>query len=78
MKFTNALLSVMIAGVALSAAAKADSYYVVQDLKTKKCTVTTRRPEASVATMVGPNGVVYRTRTEAEGALRTVKVCHTD
>ena len=52
-----------------------DSYYIVQDLKTKKCTIVDKRPVASEATVVGPDGTVYKTRTEAENAMKTVKVC---
>ena len=51
------------------------SYYVVQDVKTKKCTIVDKKPVATEATIVGPEGVVYKTRTEAETAMKTVKVC---
>jgi hypothetical protein len=57
------------------AQAPATSYYVVQDVKTKKCTVLDKKPVATEATVVGPEGVVYKTRTEAETAMKTVKVC---
>jgi len=55
--------------------AQATSYYVVQDVKTKKCTILDKKPVATEATVVGPEGVVYKTRTEAETAMKTVKVC---
>jgi hypothetical protein len=55
----------------------ATSYYVVQDVKTKKCTIVDKKPVATEATLVGPDGVVYKTRTEAETAMKTVKVCTT-
>src|SRR3954468_13567839 len=54
-----------------------DSYYVIQDVKTKKCTITDKKPVATEATVVGPDGVIYKTRTEAETAMKTVKVCTT-
>ena len=53
------------------------SYYIVQDVKTKKCTIVDKKPVASEATVVGPDGVVYKTRTEAENAMKTVKICTT-
>ncbi len=53
----------------------ATSYYIVQDLKTKKCTVVDKKPVAAEAAIVGPEGVVYKTKTEAETAMKTVKVC---
>ena len=55
----------------------ATSYYIVQDVKTKKCTIVDKKPAATEATVVGPDGVVYKTRTEAENAMKTVKVCTT-
>jgi hypothetical protein len=51
--------------------------YIVQDVKTKKCTIVDKKPVASEATMVGPDGAIYKTRTEAETAMKTVKVCTT-
>ena len=53
------------------------SYYIVQDVKTKKCTIVDKKPVATETTMVGPEGVVYKTRAEAETAMKTVKVCTT-
>lgn len=53
------------------------SYYIVQDIKTKKCTIVDKKPVATEATIVGPDGVVYKTRAEAENAMKTVKVCTT-
>jgi len=46
-------------------------------VKTKKCTIADKKPAASEATLVGPDGVVYKTRTAAENAMKTVKVCTT-
>jgi hypothetical protein len=54
-----------------------DAYYVVQDVKTKKCTIVDKKPVATEYTTVGPDGVIYKTRTEAEAAMKTVKVCTT-
>jgi hypothetical protein len=50
-----------------------EQYYVVRDPSTKKCTVTTTKPTSSTTTVVGDT--VYKTRTEAEGATKTTKVC---
>ncbi len=52
-----------------------DTYYIVQDMKTKKCTVVDKKPLATEATLVGPDGAIYKTKIEAEGAMKTVKVC---
>lgn len=72
MKFRYAL-----AGAALLAAASpalAQTYYVVQDSSTKKCTIVETKPTVSTMVVVG-DGKVYKTRTEAEGAIKTVAVC---
>ena len=53
----------------------ATSYYIIQDVKTKKCTVVDKKPVATEATGVGPDGVVYKTMAEAETSMKTVKVC---
>jgi hypothetical protein len=55
----------------------AASFYIVQDVKSKKCTIVDKKPVASEATIVGPEGTLYKTRTEAETAMKTVKVCTT-
>ena len=83
MKFNLALAGVLVAGFVLPAVAQTTtttttSYYVVQDLKTKKCTIIDKKPVATEYTVVGDNGVVYKTRTEAETAMKTVKVCTTN
>ena len=77
MKFKTALAGVLLAAFALPAAADT-SYYVVQDVKTKKCSIVDKQPIAREVTVVGGDGVVYRTRTEAETAMRTVKICTTE
>ncbi len=48
-------------------------YYVVQDASTKKCTIVDKKPTTTTTVVVG-NGV-YKTRTEAETGMKSVKVC---
>ena len=50
-----------------------ETYCVVRDPSTKRCTVTTEKPTSTTTTVVGDT--VYKTRTEAEGATKTTKVC---
>ena len=59
--------------VAVSGAAFAEEFYVVQDSSTKKCTIVDKKPTTSTTVVVG-NGV-YKTKTEAETGMKTVKVC---
>ncbi len=51
-----------------------DSFYVVQEPSTKKCTITTTKPAGTSTTVVG-DGTVYHTRTEAETAMKKVTTC---
>jgi len=51
----------------------AAEYYVVQDSSTKRCTIVEQKPTTTTIVVVG-NGM-YKRRTEAETAMRTVKVC---
>jgi hypothetical protein len=75
MKFMTAFAGVLVAGLALPAAAQVETYYLVQDVKSKKCTIVNKKPAGTEYTMVGGDGVVYKTRVEAENAMKTVKVC---
>jgi len=52
----------------------AAEYYIVQDTTTKRCSIVEQRPTTTTTHIVGP-GTAYTTRTEAEGAMKTVKVC---
>jgi hypothetical protein len=67
------LLLVAIAVAAFATPALAD-FYIVQDSSTKRCTITEQRPTTQTSVIVG-DGTVYKSRTEAEGAMKTVKVC---
>jgi hypothetical protein len=54
--------------------AQTAAFYVVQDTSTKKCTIVDKKPTTTTTVVVG-DGAVYKTRTEAESAMKTVKVC---
>ena len=68
-----AILVIAFATPALAA----DEFYVVQDVKTKKCTIVSEKPKDTVTvTQIGP--VAFKTRQEAEGSIKTTKVCTTN
>ena len=48
-------------------------YYVVQDTATKKCTVVDKKPTTTTSVVVGPGG--FKSKTEAETGMKSVKVC---
>jgi len=53
-------------------AASAAEFYIVRDATTKKCTVVDTKP-TTTTTVVGDG--VYKTKTEAESVVKTIKVC---
>ncbi|MGH7095106.1 MAG: hypothetical protein ACREFB_16450 [Stellaceae bacterium] len=76
MKAATLLAGLMVAGISLPAAAQATtSYYIVQNRSTHHCSIVSQKPMATTETVVGPNGVIYKTRTEAMTAMKTVKIC---
>ena len=54
------------------------TYYVAQDVKTKKCTIVDKKPADTTTMTILGDGAVFRTRTEAEGSMKSIKVCTTN
>jgi hypothetical protein len=72
------MIRTLLAGAALigfALPALADTGYFIVQGPDKHCTIVDQRPVTKEMTIVGPDGVTYQTRTEAEGAMKTVKVC---
>jgi hypothetical protein len=67
------LVGAALVGVAMPAFAETD-YYIVQGTD-HHCSVVDQRPMTKETTVVSPDGVTYKTRTEAMDAMKTVKVC---
>src|SRR3954452_5649282 len=58
----------------ISASAQtATGFYVVRDATTKKCTIVDQKPTSTTTTVVGDS--VYKSRTEAETGMKSIKVC---
>jgi hypothetical protein len=74
MKTRLILAAAVVASLAAPAFA-ADEYWVVQDSATKKCTIVDKKPTETTMTVVSPSGTVYKTKTEAETGMKTIKVC---
>jgi hypothetical protein len=68
------LISVAAAAIMAGAAYAQTEFYVVQDTSTKKCTIVDKKPTATTTVVVG-DGKVFKTRTEAETGMKTIKVC---
>ena len=69
-----ALAALAIAALTGQALAQTTEFYVVQDVKTKRCTIVDKKPATTTEVTVVGNGM-YKTRTEAETGMKTVKVC---
>lgn len=67
----------LVASFSLPAFAQSTSYYIVRDAKTKHCTITHEKPTGSSVTIVSGDKV-YKTESEAQGAMKTTKVCTED
>jgi hypothetical protein len=67
------VISALICSVLLATPALAD-FYVVQDASTKRCTIVEEKPTSTTTVVVG-GGSVYTSRTEAEGAMKSIEVC---
>jgi hypothetical protein len=69
--FTSAAVAAIMTGAAY--AQTATEFYVVQDTSTKKCTIVDKKPTTITTLVVGDK--VFKTRTEAETEMKTMKVC---
>jgi len=71
-----ALAGALATALAVPAFAQtATEYYVVQDTTTKRCTIVDKKPTTTTMVQVGP--AMFKTRTEAETGMKTIKVCET-
>ncbi len=72
-----AIAAALATAIAFPAAAQTTSeFYVVQDTTTERCTIVDQKPTTTTTvTQVGP--VAFKTRTEAETGMKTIKVCET-
>ena len=69
----GAIAAFTATGAFAQTATVGSEFYVVRDASTKKCTIVDKRPTTTTTTVVD-NGT-YKTRTEAETGMKTMKVC---
>jgi hypothetical protein len=74
---TKTIVAMAISAALVIPAAAQATFYVVQDTKTKRCSVVKERPTSTTMVVVGDSGKVYTTEAEAQAAVRTIKVCET-
>jgi hypothetical protein len=73
LKKTLLIGALAFAATTIAQTALAAEFYVVRDATTKKCTVVDRKPTTTTTTVVD-NGI-FKTKTEAETGMKTMKVC---
>jgi len=75
MKKPVLLGALALVATTFAAGAQTSEFYVVRDTAAKKCMVVDKKPAASTTVTVAGDGTVYKTRTEAESAIKTTKAC---
>ena len=70
-----AALATVIAVPAFAQSTTTTEYYVVQDTASKRCTIVDKKPTTTTTVQVGP--MAFKSRTEAETGMKTIKVCET-
>ena len=73
LKKTLLIGALAFAASTIAQTAMAAEFYVVRDTTTKKCTVVDTKPTTTTTTIVD-NGT-FKTKTEAEAGIKTMKVC---
>jgi hypothetical protein len=71
MKIKTVLALVVLAGAASPAWA---DFYVVQDVKTKKCTIVDKAP-TTTTTVTRVGAMTFKTREEADTGMKKEKIC---
>ena len=71
------LASALAVAFSGAAVAQTTEYYVVQDVKTKRCTIVNERPKTTTEFSV-LGTTVFKTREEAQSGMRTIKVCESN
>jgi hypothetical protein len=58
----------------VAATDRVSDFYVVRDATTKKCTIVGEKPTETATIRIVDNGA-FKSRTEAETGMKTMKVC---
>jgi len=66
----------ILCSAALAQPAKGPAFYVVLNSLTKTCTVVDQTPKTDTPNITVASDTIYKTRAEAEGAIKTLKPCN--
>jgi len=69
-------LLLMLADPALSQPARGPAFYVVFNSLTRQCTVVDQTPQTDTPNITVASDTIYKTRAEAEDAIKTLKPCN--
>jgi len=63
-------------GAAFAQPARGPAFYVVLNSLTKTCTVVDQTPKTDTPNITVASDTIYKTRSEAEDAIKTLKPCN--
>jgi hypothetical protein len=66
----------VVASPCLAQPATGPAFYVVLNALTKSCTVVDKTPRTDTPNITVASDAIYKTRAEAEEAIRTLKPCN--
>ena len=70
-----AIVAIILLLALFSTRTWAAEFYIVRDRTTQKCTIVDKPPVTNIRTITLATDAIYRTRGEAELAMRAIKVC---
>jgi hypothetical protein len=74
---SGALFALTLAGSAVAQpAGNAPAFYIVLNSLTKNCTVVDKTPRTDTPNITVASDTIYKTRAEAETAIKTLKPCN--
>ena len=71
----RAIVAIILLLTLFSTRIWAAEFYVVHDRTTQKCTVVDKPPVTDVKTITLATDAIYRSREDAESAMKSIKVC---
>jgi hypothetical protein len=66
----------ILGSAAFGQPARGPAFYVVLNSLTKKCTVVDQTPKTDTPNITVASDTIYKTRSEAEDAIKTLKPCN--
>ncbi len=70
-----AIVAIILLLTLFSTRVLAAEFYIVHDRTTQKCTVADKLPVTNIRTINLASDAVYKTRREAESAMKAIKMC---